>query len=312
MTYPISDVTRRIVYSGSAGAGPYSFSFEILDQGDVAVYLNSTLLTITTDYTVTINANGTGSVTLVTAATASDTVAILGNKGIERQTDFVTGGDLFASSLNDELDAQTIFAQQNAEAVGRAIKIPPQSSLSIDTTLPTPRANYILGWNSTGDAILNLQEVGGFTGTDTTTTTANYVQRDIVKDSSNSNIYICLQNSPTGTSLTDTTYWALLVDAASAASSSSSASTSATSAATSATAAAGSATSAASSATSASSSASSAASSASSASTSATAASTSATAAATSQTAAQASAAAAASSAANAATAAIPFSIAFS
>ena len=102
MTYPISDVTRRVVYSGSAGVGPYSFSFEILLQGDVAVYLNSTLLTITTDYSVTINANGTGSVTLVVAATASDTVTILGNKGIQRQTDFVTGGDLFATSLNDE------------------------------------------------------------------------------------------------------------------------------------------------------------------------------------------------------------------
>ena len=213
MTYPISDVTRRIVYSGSAGVGPYSFSFEILTQGDVAVYLNSTLLTITTDYTVTINANGTGSVTLVTAATASDTVAILGNKGIERQTDFVTGGDLFASSLNDELDAQTIFAQQNAEAVSRAIKIPPESSLSIDTTLPVPQANYILGWNTTGDAILNLQEIGAYKGTDATTTTANYVQRDIVKESTYGNIYICIQNSPSGTLLTNTSYWALIFDA---------------------------------------------------------------------------------------------------
>ena len=233
MTYPISDVTRRVVYSGSAGTGPYSFSFEILDEGDIAVYENDTLLTITTDYTVTINADGTGSVTLVSASTASDTVAILGNKGIERQTDFVTGGDLFATSLNDELDAQTIFAQQNAEAVSRAIKIPPQSSLSIDTTLPVPQANYILGWNDTGDAILNLQEIGSYKGTDATTTTANYDNRDIVKDSSNSNLYICTAASTAGTLLTNTSYWALLVDAAAAASSASAAATSASNAATS-------------------------------------------------------------------------------
>ena len=85
MTYPISDVTRRVVYSGSAGVGPYSFSFEILTAGDIGVYKNTTLLTLTTDYTVTINVNGTGSVTLVSAASGSDTVTIFGNKGIARQ-----------------------------------------------------------------------------------------------------------------------------------------------------------------------------------------------------------------------------------
>ena len=233
MPIDISDVTRRVVYSGSAGVGPYSFSFEILNENDIAVYENDTLLTITTDYTVTINADGTGSVTLVSAASSSDTVAILGNKGIERLTDFVTGGDLFATSLNDEFDAQTIFAQQNAEAVSRAIKIPPQSSLSIDTTLPVPQSNYILGWNDTGDAILNLQEIGSYQGTDATTTTANYDNRDIVKDSSNSNLYICTAASTAGTLLTNTSYWALLVDAAAAASSASAAATSASNAATS-------------------------------------------------------------------------------
>jgi hypothetical protein len=233
MTYPISDVTRRVVYSGSAGTGPYSFSFEVLLQGDIAVYFNDTLLTITTDYTVTINANGTGSVTIVTGTNvpstpdSGDTITILGNKGIQRQTDFVTGGDLFASSLNDELDAQTIFAQQNAEAIGRAIKIPPQSSLSIDTTLPVPQANYILGWNDDGTAILNLQEIGSYKGTDATTTTANYVNRDLVKSTTAgqlNNVYICIQDSPAGTALTNTSYWALLVDAVSAATSSASAS----------------------------------------------------------------------------------------
>ena len=311
MTYPISDVTRRVVYSGSAGVGPYSFSFEILDEGDIAVYENDTLLTITTDYTVTVNADGTGSVTLVSASTASDTIAILGNKGIERQTDFVTGGDLFASSLNDELDAQTIFAQQNAEAVSRAIKIPPQSSLSIDTTLPVPQGNYVLGWNDAGDAILNLQELGVYQGSDTTTTTAAYTNRDLVKDSSTSNVYICLQDSPAGTLLTNTSYWGLIVDAAAAGSSATAAAASATAAAASAAAAATSETNAGTSETNAGTSETNAATSASSASTSATAAassasaaSTSASNASTSETNAASSASAASTSATNAATSA--------
>jgi hypothetical protein len=81
--YNINAVTRRVVFTGSAGTGPYSFTFEVLDQNDLAVYFNATLLTLTTDYTVTINANGTGSVTIVTGTnvpstpTASDQIVIV-------------------------------------------------------------------------------------------------------------------------------------------------------------------------------------------------------------------------------------------
>ena len=38
--YNINAVTRRQVFSGSAGTGPYSFTFEVLDQNDLAVYQN--------------------------------------------------------------------------------------------------------------------------------------------------------------------------------------------------------------------------------------------------------------------------------
>ena len=43
--YPISNVARRIVYTGSAGVGPYAFSFEVLTQTDIKVYKNDVLLT---------------------------------------------------------------------------------------------------------------------------------------------------------------------------------------------------------------------------------------------------------------------------
>ena len=58
MGVPISNVTRRVVYAAS-GTGPYNFTFEILTATDIAVYRDNTLLTLTTNYTVTINANGT-------------------------------------------------------------------------------------------------------------------------------------------------------------------------------------------------------------------------------------------------------------
>jgi hypothetical protein len=152
MAVPISNVVRRIVFAPS-GTGPYAFTFEILAATDIEVYKGDTLLTLTTDYTVTINPNGTGSVTLVATA-GTDNITIVGARTIQRTTDFVTGGDLFANSLNDELDSLTIFVQQNAEAGDRAIRAPVTDPTTIDMTLPTKtdRAGKYLSFNaSTGD-----------------------------------------------------------------------------------------------------------------------------------------------------------------
>ena len=155
--YNINAVTRRVVYTGSAGVGPYAFSFEILVQTDVAVYFNNTLLTLTTDYTVTINANGTGSITIVTGTnvpstpTASDQIAIVGARDIERTTDFVTAGELRAAALNEQLDGLTIFDQQLLELTDRAITAPVTDPASIDMTLPArdSRKGKYLAFNET-------------------------------------------------------------------------------------------------------------------------------------------------------------------
>jgi hypothetical protein len=184
MAVPISNVVRRIVFAPS-GTGPYAFTFEILAATDIEVYKGDTLLTLTTDYTVTINPNGTGEVTLVATA-GTDNITIVGARTIQRTTDFVTGGDLFANSLNDELDSLTIFVQQNAEAGDRAIRAPVTDPTTIDMTLPTKtdRAGKYLSFNaSTGDPevvntvvdvttvaanIANINTVAGISGNVTT------------------------------------------------------------------------------------------------------------------------------------------------
>ena len=152
--YSITAVDRRVVYSGSAGTGPYAFTFPVLATTDIAVYKDSTKLTEgsgSTQYQVTLSAsNGTGSVTLNTAATSDNTITITGARTIERTTDFVTAGDLLASSLNTELDSQTIFVQQVSEDASRAIQAPVTDPTSIDMTLPlkADRLGKFLSFNS--------------------------------------------------------------------------------------------------------------------------------------------------------------------
>jgi hypothetical protein len=154
MAIPISNVTRRVVYAAS-GTGPYAFTFEILANTDIGVYKDDALLTLTTDYTVTIASNGTGSITLTAAPTGATQIAIVGNRTIQRTTDFVTGGDFFANTVNAEMDQQTIFAQQNAEGLQRAMQAPQTDPTSINMTLPraSVRAGKYLSFDDNGNPV---------------------------------------------------------------------------------------------------------------------------------------------------------------
>jgi hypothetical protein len=285
MGVPINNVTRRVVYAAS-GTGPYNFTFEILAASDIAVYRDDSLLTLTTDYSVTINSNGTGFVTLTATPTGATQIAIVGNRSIQRTTDFVTGGDFFANTLNDELDQQTIFSQQNAEGLQRALIAPQTDPTTIDMTLPraSVRANKTLAFDANGDPTTG-EVIGDNRGN--WAAGVAYNKRDIIKDTSNGNIYYAnTSHTSTGSqpisTNADSAKWDLIVDNASAATSATAAAASASAAATSASNASTSATNASNSATTASTQASNASTSASNASTSATAAAASATAAAAS------------------------------
>ena len=219
--YPITNVSRRVVYTGSAGVGPYAFTFPILVNTDIAVYKNDTLLTLTTDYTVTISTStGEGSITLVSAATGSDRITIVGARPIQRSTDFVTGGDFFANTLNTELDSEVIFAQQVAETAERAIKAPVTDPTSISMTLPnnTTRAGRTLAFDASGNPVAG-DPIGIWRGDWAAST--SYQNRDQVKDTTNSNVYICVTAHTSSGSLpistnADSAKWALVVDAAAA------------------------------------------------------------------------------------------------
>lgn len=245
--YDINAVTRRVVYDGSSGLGPYAFSFEILASADITIYFNASVLTITTDYTVTINANGTGSINIVTGGvvpstpTASDQITIVGARDIERTTDFVTAGDLRASALNEQLDGQIIMIQQVAEENQRGMRAPVydpalvQDGGVVDMTLPTKasRAGKTLAFDSNGNPIVG-EDIGNWRGD--WAASVSYTVRDLVKDPTNSNVYrVNTAHTSSGSapisSNADVAKFDLVVDAAAAGASAAAAAASAAEAA---------------------------------------------------------------------------------
>jgi hypothetical protein len=154
---PINPVTRRVQFTGNTGLGPFAFTFNIYVASDIAVYRNAVLLTLTTDYTVTIAGNGTGSVTLTgsgsgTTLTLNDSLTIVGARQLARTTDFVTAGDLLAVALNEQLDSNVIMSQQLDEKIARSIKFD-QFDTYTTATLPAAadRADKIIKFDVDGE-----------------------------------------------------------------------------------------------------------------------------------------------------------------
>jgi len=331
----ISTTTIKNSYSGDGSTTAFTYTFKITDQDDIDVIIRSstgteTVKTITTHYTVSGVGNaGGGTVTFTSGniPTNTETVVLRRSTPQTQGMDLIENDPLPADTLEDAHDKITSIAQELQEEIDRSIKLSRTNTMTSTefTVDATNRANKILAFDGSGE-ISVTQELGTFVGNWSASTTYN--ARDIVKDTSTNNIFICTTTHTSSgsqplTTNTDSGKWSLLVDAASATSSAtaaaasataaaasattattqaSAASTSATNAATSETNAATSATNAATSATNASTSETNAASSATSAASSATTATTQASAASTSATNAATSATAAATSATNAAT----------
>jgi hypothetical protein len=125
MAITVEAVHRKVQYTSSGSAGPYAFSFKVLAATDIKVSVNDTLKTVTTHYTTAYSADGTGSVTFTSGnEPASDTlVTIESDQAIARTTDYSTGGDFTAASINDALDRLTINDQQIETELSRNIQL---------------------------------------------------------------------------------------------------------------------------------------------------------------------------------------------
>ena len=161
---PILTGERRNQYTSSGSLGPYNFTFVIYADTDLAVYVDGTLKTLSTHYTVSTNANGTGSITFTSgnAPASSTKVTIIGNKDLSRTTRFTTGGPLTADALETEFNNQTLFLQQIDEKISRALTLPIETSSTRPFAIPNQatRASKVLTFDSSGNAETTVSSAG--------------------------------------------------------------------------------------------------------------------------------------------------------
>jgi hypothetical protein len=233
----ISSTTVRNSYSGNGSTTVFAYTFKILDDDEIQVIIRSstgteTTKTKTTHYTVSgVGSSGGGNITFLTAPGSTETVVLKRNTTKTQETDYVANDPFPANSHEEALDRVTMIAQEIQEELGRSIKLSKTNTMTSTefTVGAVDRANKILAFDSNGE-ISVTQELGTNRGNWATATTFN--GRDIVKDSSNNNIYLCnTTHTSTGTtpisSNADVAKWDLIVDAAAASTSANAAANSA-------------------------------------------------------------------------------------
>jgi hypothetical protein len=220
----ISSTTVRNSYSGDGSTTTFSYTFKIFQDSDIQVIIRSangteTTKTITTHYTVTGAGNSGGGSVIFTSGnipTSTQTVVLRRNIPQTQSIDYIANDPFPAESHEEGLDRATMAIQQLQEEVTRSLKLSKTNTMTSTefTVGASDRANKILAFDTNGELSVT-QELGTNRGNWATATTFN--ARDIVKDSSNGNIYLCntthtsIGTTPISTNA-DSAKWDLLVD----------------------------------------------------------------------------------------------------
>jgi hypothetical protein len=157
----VASELNRKEYAGNGVTTAFATSPVVFfDSGDLDVYVVSsagvaTLKTITTHYTVTGGDGSTGTVTMLTAPATGETLVIVRTLDITQSTDFVNNDSSDAEVAEDTIDRLTMIAQQIDAKVDRSFVLADSDVSGASTTIPTPAACKIIGWDSAGTALQN-------------------------------------------------------------------------------------------------------------------------------------------------------------
>jgi hypothetical protein len=167
MTLSNTPISYR--YQGNGTTSSFDYNSEAFSASDLIVKILTRetgdvveVLTLGSDYSVTIHSNGTATV-LITNETkipsATQDLFIIRSLDKTQTADFPTGNTFPTSKVEGALDKLTGIAQESQDSLNRSIKLTPQQNLSgISTELPSPTARKALIWNDSATSIVNSDD----------------------------------------------------------------------------------------------------------------------------------------------------------
>jgi hypothetical protein len=218
----VSSATNKVSYNGNGSQTVFAYGFKIFDEDDLTVIIRNasggeTTKTITTHYTVSgVGVASGGNVTMGTAPASGESLTIIREQPLTQGLDLVPNDPFPATLVEDTLDKITFMVHQHEETLNRTIKGSKTTTITDPsfTEDATARANKVFAFDASGNIDIT-QELGTLQGNWAAGRT--YGVRDLVKDTSNNNFYICITahtssgSQPIKTN-TDVAKWTLIID----------------------------------------------------------------------------------------------------
>lgn len=150
----VSTTSNRITYTGNGSSTVFAFPYKFIATTDLVVYVGGVLQT--SGYTVGTPTDTGANVTFSAAPALSAAIIILSNPSQLQSTSLPSTGPFPAKSVETMADKLTLLVQRLADRVNRSLTLSDADSTTANTTLPTPTASNILGWNATATALQNV------------------------------------------------------------------------------------------------------------------------------------------------------------
>lgn len=178
----INDIEPLNQYTAAGGEPSFDYDFPIFDKDDLkALQITDTGVVSTlvegTDFTLSGVGNADGGTMTFdlgvypSGATADYRYTLYRDRAISRGTDFLTGGDFKASTVNKELDKIIMMLQQNERDIARKIGLKiedAEDEISLVVETAANRASKLLQFGTGGDTIQGVEIASlSLTGLDT-------------------------------------------------------------------------------------------------------------------------------------------------
>lgn len=161
----VATTTNRESFNGDDTTIEFDFTYKAFADSDIKVVIRAaddteTALVLDTDYTVVVDEEAGGTVTLIgdyaaTPPATGETVVIYRELPYTQAIDPIENDPQRADVQEEGLDRAVILIQQLKDAMARSLQLPVSTAFS-DLALPEPEAAKYLRWNAGGTALENI------------------------------------------------------------------------------------------------------------------------------------------------------------
>lgn len=144
-------------YISDGAITSYDFSFQVFSEDDIIITIqdldnNTETLSLSSDYTISLNDDKTGTVNLLTAPTIDYKIYITREVDFKQEKNYETSSGFQAKVIEDSFDRLTVLTQQLKELADRTVKLTQFSEgFNVDLTIPNPEENKTIKWSYDSD-----------------------------------------------------------------------------------------------------------------------------------------------------------------